>query len=395
MKGYKARLFPTKEQESKLWQHINAARWTWNWCLAKQTEAFRSGQPFINSYALRDIWRNERPDWVKECAPNSLITSIFDLDEAYRRFFAIQKTGEKFTKKKREWAGRNNKKLTHMDMNGHPQFKAKRKAKPAFGLQCDKLSFYENGVVLTKIGRVKYRTDAPVILGSQAMKKNLRNPRIAYVDGKWILSFSMEAAQEKPQLTDKCVGIDLGLKTLATISCDGEITKIKNINKTKHIKRLEKKLRRTQRKASRRVKHSKNQQKAYKQVGKQMAQLRNIRRDYTHKATRKVVDMLPRAICMEDLSIKNMMRNRHLAKHIQDACWGEFARQIQYKSEWQGTLYVEANRWEPSSKRCSGCGAIKHDLKLSDRTYKCNNCNSVIDRDDNAARNLERLAQSA
>ena len=395
MKGYKARLFPTKEQEAKLWKHINAARWTWNWCLAKQLENFKDGKPFISSYAMRDMWRNERPGWVKECAPNSLIESIFDLDNAYKRFFNIQKTGERFTKKKREWAKRKKKPLTLMDMNGHPQYKSKHSAKPSFGLQCDKISFYENGVVLTKIGRVKYRTDAQVMLGSQAMKKNLKNPRIAYIGDKWILSFSMEALQIKPQLTEKCIGIDLGLKTLATISCDGEIIKIKNINKTKRIMGLEKKLRRVQQKAARRVKGSKNQQKVNEQVGKQMAQLRNIRRDYTHKATRKVVDMLPRTICMEDLRVKNMMSNKHLAKHIQDACWGEFARQIQYKSAWQGTLYIEADRWEPSSKRCSECGNIKRDLRLSERIYKCNNCNLVIDRDDNAARNLERLAQSA
>jgi putative transposase len=344
---------------------------------------------------MRDAWREARPDWVKECAPNSLVVSVFDLDEAYKRFFDIQRQGEKFTKKTRERAARQGRKLTDYDMKGHPQFKSKHKAKMSFGLQCDKLSFYANGVVLTKIGRVKYQTDAPIELGSLVMKSKIKNPRAFFISGKWILSFSLETQVDKPQLTDKCVGIDLGLATLATVSCGGEITKIKNINKTAKVKKIEKQLRRTQRTASKRQKRSKNQDKAYDEVRRLQARLRNIRRDYTHKATHSVVSMLPRAICLEDLNVRGMMKNRHLSKAIASANWSEFGRQIEYKSAKQDTKVVYANRFEPSSKRCSVCGAIKHNLKLKDRVYRCNSCGAVIDRDDNAAANLERLAESA
>jgi len=374
-------------------QHCNASRWTWNWTLAKQMEAFRNAESFIGSYAMRDFWKEARPDWVAECAVNDLVTTIFDLDVAYKRFFKLQKTGiDKFTKKARQRAARQKRPLTELDMQGHPQFKPKYKSKLAYGVQNDKVSFYEKGVSIPRVGKVAYKTDAPITVGRSATK--VQNPRICFIGGKWILSFSLDIVQDKPVLKDVCVGIDLGVKTLATISCNGEITKIKNINKSKSINKLEKQLKRVQRKASRRAKNSKNQGKAYKQVASIQARIRNIRRDYTHKATRQVVDMLPRAIGIEDLNVRGMMRNRHLAKTIQDCNFSEIRRQLEYKSEQQGTLIVLADRFYPSSKKCSCCGAIKHNLKLSDRVYVCESCGAVKDRDENAAHNLEILAKS-
>ncbi len=316
-RGYKVRLLPTPEQEKLLLQHCNASRWTWNWALAKQMQAFRNAESFIGSYAMRDAWKEARPDWVADCAVNDLVTTIFDLDVAYKRFFKLQKSGiEKFTKKARQRAARQKRPLTELDMQGHPQFKSKSRSKLSYGVQNDKVSFYEKGVSIPKVGKVAYQTDAPITVGRSATK--VQNPRIGFIGGKWILSFSLEITPEKPALKDVCVGIDLGVKTLATISCSGSITKIKNINKTERIKKLEKKLARVQRKASRRAKNSKNQEKAYKQVASIKARLRNIRRDHTHKATRQVVDMLPRAIGIEDLNVRGMMKNKHLSKAVQD-----------------------------------------------------------------------------
>lgn len=392
-RGYKVRLLPTPEQAKLLRQHCNAARWTWNWALAKQMQAFRNAESFIGSYAMRDAWKEARPDWVADCAVNDLVTTIFDLDVAYKRFFKLQKSGiDKFTKKARERAARQKRPLTELDMQGHPQFKSKCRSKLAYGIQNDKVSFYEKGVSIPKVGKVAYQTDAPITVGRNATK--VQNPRICFIGGKWILSFSLEIDSTKPILKDICVGIDLGVKTLATISCNGEITKIKNINKTSKIKKLEKQLKRMQRRASRRAKNSKNQEKTYKQVASIQARLRNIRRDYTHKATRSVVDMLPRAIGIEDLNVRGMMKNRHLSKAIQDCNFSEIRRQLEYKSELQGTQIVLADRFYLSSKKCSCCGAIKHNLRLSDRLYVCESCGAVIDRDDNAAKNLEMLALS-
>lgn len=392
-KGFKVRLFPSEEQANLLRQHCNAARWTWNWCLDTQLKVFRNVESFIGSYAMRDAWKDARPNWVAECAVNDLVTTIFDLDVAYKRFFKLQKSGaEKFTKKARARASRQKRPLTELDLQGHPQFKSKRKSKLAYGVQNDKVSFYEKGVSIPKVGKVAYQTDAPITIGRGATK--VQNPRISFIGGKWILSFALEIQTEQTTLKDVCVGIDLGVKTLATVSCNGEITKIKNINKSKSIKKLEKKLARVQKKASRRVKGSTNQEKAYKQVAVIQARLRNIRRDHTHKATRLVVDMLPRAIGIEDLNVRGMMKNKHLAKAIQDCNLSEFRRQLEYKSERQGTKIVLADRFYPSSKRCSSCGAIKHNLQLSDRVYVCEVCGAVMDRDDNAAQNLEMLAKS-
>ena len=392
--GYKVRLLPTAEQAKLLLQHCNAARWTWNWALDKQVNAFRNAEGFIGSYAMRDAWKEARPDWVAECAVNDLVNSIFDLDAAYKRFFKLQKSGvDKFTKSARQRAVRQQRSLTELDMQGHPQFKSKRKSKLAYGIQNDKVSFYEKGVSIPKVGKVVYQTDAPITVGRGLTK--VQNPRISFIGGKWLLSFALDVSADKPVLRDICVGIDLGIKTLATVSCGGKITKIKNINKTAKIKKLEKQLKRMQRTASRREKQSHNQEKAYKQVQAIQARLRNIRRDYTHKATRQVVDMLPRAIGIEDLNVSGMMKNKHLAKAIQNCNFREIRRQIEYKSERQGTLIALADRFYPSSKKCSCCGAIKHNLRLSDRVYVCESCGAVKDRDANAAHNLEMLALSA
>jgi len=395
-KGFKVRLYPTQEQEKQLWKTINAVRLTWNWALALQMERFRNGEKLLSVYdTAKELtkFRNlEENAWLLDVAKNSCKLVLFDLDEAYKRFFKLQKqkNGEKFTKKAIEKAARHGKKLTPYDMNGHPKFKSKNRAKPCMPTPADNVYFKDGKVLLVKIGAVQYRSDLEIPQGKNICK--VFNPRVAYKSGKWIMSFSMDIENEILKLSNYCVGVDLGVKTLATISCNNQMSTIPNINKTEEVKRLEKRLKREQQKAARREERSKNQKKAYEQIRKTYAHIRNIRRNHNHQATHKIISMLPRAIGIEDLNISGMIKNRHLSKAIQDCSFYEFRSQLEYKAQRQGIKIVVADRFYPSSKRCSNCGYIRSKLTLRDRRYNCDKCNLTIDRDFNAALNLEQLA---
>lgn len=396
-KGFKIRLYPTQEQEKQLWKTINAVRWTWNWALSLQMERFRNSEKLLSVYDMakeltkfRNLGENA---WLLDVAKNSCKRVLFDLNEAYTRFFKLQKHGEKFTKKTIERANRRNKRLTPYDMNGHPRFKSKRRAKPCMPTPADNVYFKDSKVLLIKIGKVKYKSDFELPQGINAVK--VYNPRVAYEGDKWLMTFSMDVENEKPELNDYCVGIDLGIKSLATISCSEQMSTIPNVNKSKEVKRLEKRLKREQRRAARQEKRSNNQNKTYDQIRKTHAQIRNIRRNHNHQATHKIISMLPVAIGIEDLNVSGMVKNRHLSKAIQDCCFHEFRSQLEYKAERHGIKITVANRFYPSSKRCSGCGHIQGKLTLRDRKYICDKCNLTIDRDYNAAKNLEQLARQS
>lgn len=390
-KGFRIRLYPTKAQERKLWQTVHAVRNTWNWALALQMGRFANGERPMPTYDLAKelAKRRKEPElaWTLETAKNSSKLVLFDLEEAYRRFHVVQKQGERFTKKTIERAKRRGRKLTPYDLKGHPKFKSRHLARPAFPMPADNVRFKDGRATVLKVGRVKYRTDADIRFGARVY-----NPRVTYERGKWTMTFSMDVEMEKPALREECVGIDLGVKNLATVSCGDLVVAVPNVNKSAKVRWLEKRLRRQQRMASRRQKGSKNQAKAYAKVADTYSRIRGIRRDHVHKATRMVVDMLPMAIGIEDLNVSGMLKNRHLAKSIAGGCLREFRRQLEYKAEWSGIEVVTADRFWPSSKRCSGCGHVHRDLRLGDRTFKCPRCGTSMDRDANAAKNLERLA---
>ena len=183
------------------------------------------------------------------------------------------------------------------------------------------------------------------------------------------------------------VGIDLGLKHLATLS-DGEV-----IPNPRHLKRRLKKLKRLQRVVSRRQKGGKNRKKAVKKLAKQHRQIKNQRHNTLHQVTTRLAKTTS-ALVIEDLNVSGMLKNHHLAQAIGDVGFYEFKRQLLYKASWYGARVILADRWEPSSKRCSGCGWIDTDLTLSDRTFRCEQCGLVLDRDLNAAINLAQLAGS-
>ena len=272
-----------------------------------------------------------------------------------------------------------------------PKFKSKKKSKPFFYNDNIKLKVKPKKVLIEKVGWVKTKEQIP-------MDVKYNNPRISF-DGKyWYISVGIEKENPKVELTKESIGIDVGIKNLA--KCSNEMT-FENINKTKLAKKSEKKLRRLQRKVSKKYELNKegrkfvktsNIKKLEKQIRLLHRRLSNIRNNHLHQATTKIVKTKPSRVVMETLNIKGMMKNKHLSKAIQQQGLYEFKRQIQYKCEIYGIEFIEADKWYPSSKMCSECGHIKHKLSLSERTYICEECGAVIDRDFNASINLSRYS---
>lgn len=291
--------------------------------------------------------------------------------------------------------------------SGYPKYKSRKKSKPSFYVNYYSLKRTLNGFQGERLGIIKTREPLPKIPKDQ----KYANPRIAY-DGKfWYLSVGYKVKPKQVKLTDEKIGIDLGLKDLAIVFNvnNSYCKKYRNINKGYKVRLLEKRLKRAQRKLSRKIlnnikSYDKNRVPIYirpledcKNIQKQnhiiqnlYRKLKNIRTNYIHQVTTEIVKTKPSKIVLEDLNIKGLMKNKHTAKSITDSKWYEFRRQILYKAELYGIEVVLANRFYPSSKTCSCCGNYKKDLKLNDRTYVCDECGLKIDRDINAAINLAK-----
>lgn len=209
----------------------------------------------------------------------------------------------------------------------------------------------------------------------------------------------MECENQTLKLTDKSMGIDLGVKDLAVAEFNGHALIFHNINKSKRMRLLKRRLTRLQRSISRKYEQNKVGNKHVKtnnivreetKLRKLYARISNIRGNYIHQTTHSLASLLPYRVVMEDLNVSDMMKNKHLSKAIAEQCFHEFIRQMQYKCEWNGIEFVQVDRFYPSSKTCSECGTINQSLKLSDRVYVCDACGLTIDRDYNAAVNLSR-----
>ncbi|OOB74919.1 transposase [Clostridium haemolyticum] len=368
----KVRLYPTEIQEQKLWQSVGTARFIYNWTLNKQQENYKNGGKFIKDSDLRkEITLMKKTDeykWLSEVSNNVAKQAVKDCCNAYKNFFK--------------------------GLSDKPRFKSRKKSKPSFYNDNVKLKVKTKLVNIEKVGWIKTKEQIPINV-------KYTNPRISF-DGKyWYLSVGIEKENPTIGLTDESIGIDVGIKDLAI--CSNGMT-FKNINKSKEIKRLKKVLKRKQRKVSRKYdmnkiirggenrcqfKKTNNIIKLEKEIRLLHRRLRNIRSNHIHQATNKIVKTKPSRVVMETLNIKGMLKNKHLSKAIQEQCLYDFKVKMEYKCKLYGIEFIEADKWYPSSKTCSCCGAIKKDLKLSDRVYKCN-CGLVIDRDLNASINLSR-----
>ena len=375
-KSFKIRLYPTTEQEQKMWQHIGACRYIWNYMLALQQQRYQNGEKHLSRFDmikyLTPLKKQEEYSWLKEVTAGTLQIICSDLSQAYDNFFK--------------------------KINGFPKFKSRKRSKSAFPIRPEHTWFDEAFAHIEKIGKVRYKADSDLPLG-RAIKSI--NPRISNTNGKWILRLVVECENQAPTLTDKPMGIDLGIKETMTVAYGDKQIVFYNINKSKTIRNLKKQMKHLQRSISRKYEanrqgnkyiKTKNIERLEDRLRKMYARLTNIRNNYNHQCTHKLVSLLPSRVVMEDLNVKGMMKNKHLSKAIGEQCFYEIIRQMKYKCEWNNIPFYQVDRFYPSSKTCSCCGHIKKDLKLSDRTYICSECGFVIDRDFNAAINLQRYS---
>ena len=366
----KVRLYLTKEQEQKLWQSVGTARFIYNYTLAKQEENYRNGGKFISDGIIRkELTQLKKSEliWLNEVSNNVTKQAVKDACNAYKNFFK--------------------------GLANKPKFKSKKKSKPSFYNDTSKLKVKEKKVLIEKVGWIKTNEQIP-----RNVKYN--NPRITYDNKYWYISVGVEVDKKQEELTDISLGIDLGLKDLAVCS-DGKV--FKNINKTKKVKKLEKRLKQKQRQISRKYEmnkikkegggscqfiKTKNIEKLENTTKLIHRKLTNIRNNYIHQVTTSIVKTKPYRIVIEDLNISGMMKNKHLSDSVRKQCFNKFKKYLIYKTELNGIELIIADRFYPSSKTCSICGSIKYDLKLKDRIYKCSHCGVVIDRDYNASLNL-------
>lgn len=333
--------------------------------------------------------------WLKTVSAASLKESLRDLGKAYENFFEKQKVGPKYTKATIKWAIRNGIELGIYQLNGYPKFKKKKYSKIKYYCRYDRFYFEEKFLTVEKIGKIKFKNSYNIDLKSI---EKFSNPRIEYIGNKWIVSFAIDNYKvNNYNLNNISIGVDLGIKKL--VYCSDESLNANNINKSQSVRKLKKKNKRFQRMCSRKYIMNKNGNKFIKtnniiklesKLRKIQNRLNNIRTNYLHSVTTRMVKTKPSRIVIEDLDVRAMMANRYLAKSISEQSFNKFRKMLKYKCEDYGIELVIADRWFPSSKSCSGCGHIKKDLKLSDRVYKCPTCNIVIDRDLNAALNLSK-----
>ncbi|NEO68615.1 RNA-guided endonuclease TnpB family protein, partial [Moorena sp. SIO3H5] len=364
-KAVKLRIYPTQEQVMILAQHFGCARWWWNYALNHCIETYKETGKGLKQSALNSMLpklkKEKETEWLKDCYSQVLQSVSLNLSRAYQNFFEGRAQYPKF------------KSYHHRQSIQYPQ-NVKQVG--------DCLKFPG------KVGVVKAVIHQP--LDGQIKTVTVSKAP----SGKYYASVLMEYESDsvKPSTKGKVIGIDLGIKDFA-ITYDGE--KTSKFGNPKPIDRYEKKLSKKQRIAARKKKGSSGRKKARKIVAKVYERIGNVRQDYLHKLSRKIVDQ-NQVVVVENLNVKGMVsatrtlreRNHKLAKAISDLGWGTFVNFLSYKCEKEGKVLVEINRWFPSSKTCSSCHYRIKELPLDVRTWVCPGCGTHHDRDGNAAKNI-------
>ncbi|NEO63582.1 MAG: IS200/IS605 family element transposase accessory protein TnpB, partial [Moorea sp. SIO4G2] len=356
-KAVKVRIYPTKEQVQVLAQNFGCARWWWNYALNQCIETYKETgfglkQSALNSM-LPKLKKQKETEWLKDCYSQVLQSVSLNLSRAYQNFFEGRAEYPRF------------KSYHHRQSIQYPQ-NVKQVG--------DCLKFPG------KLGIVKAIIHRPLD-GEIKTVTVSKTP-----SGKYYASVLMEyeGASVESCTSGKVIGIDLGIKDFA-ISYDGE--KTSKFSNPKHLAKSEKKLAKKQRIAARKKKGSSGRKKARKIVAKVYERIGNVRQDYLHKLSRKIVDH-NQVVVVESLNVKGMVRNHKLAKAISDLGWGTFVNFLSYKCEREGKVLVEIDRWFPSSKTCSNCHYRIKELPLDIRTWTCPSCGIHHDRDGNAAKNI-------
>jgi putative transposase len=353
---HKIKLNATCKQQQYFKKACGVARFTWNWALAKWDEKYQAGEK-TSALELKKEFNRLKPTefpWIYEVTKYASQQPFIHLQKAYEAFF-----------KKRA---------------RHPNFK-KKGMRDSFYIGGDQLKIIRQKVKIPNLGWVKLteelRFTGKIISGT-----------ISRTADYWFISITVETDQ-KPKACENqaIIGLDLGIKNLATLS-NGEVI----INK-KPLKQSLKRLKRIQRRLSRQQKGSKNREKTKKALARQHYKISCKRNNALHKLSTNLTDRY-RYIVIEDLAISDMVKNRQLSQQIMDGGWYEFRRQLSYKAGLKGNKIFVADRWFASSKHCSSCGYKKATLGLEERIYRCSSCGLEMDRDLNAAKCLERLVST-
>lgn len=372
-RAYLIEIKPTTEQITKINQTIGTCRYVYNLYLSKNKEMYEKEGKFITGYDfskwLNNVHTKEHDQWIKEVSSKAVKQAIMNGDKAFKRFFKGLSKFPRFKKKKNQDV------KCYFPKNNKTDWKIER-----------------HRIKIPTIGWVRLKE-----YGYIQKDATVKSGTLSQRAGKYFVSIlcEVEEIQASPKLEENGLGIDLGIKEFAVRS-DGKIHK--NINKTRNVRKLEKKLKREQRSLSRKYENLKkrgektvtkraNIDKNILRVQKLHARLSNIRLEYVKSIVNQVVKTKPRYITIEDLNVKGMMKNRHLSKAVAQQCFYTFQTWLLAKCKEYGIELRQVDRFYPSSKLCSCCGQKKVDLKLSDRTYKCD-CGNEIDRDLNASINL-------
>jgi putative transposase len=354
-KAFKFKLDATPAQEQQLRQYAGSVRWVYNRMLAQRKEAFQSGlkSPTTNDQIkqLPILKQQEETAWLNAVHSQVLQDAVLDLDDAFDRFFKKQ------TK--------------------YPQFKKKHGKRQSFtypqGVKVD-----GNHVWLPKIGWVRFRK-------SREIEGTIKRATISRKASGWYIALNCEVeirVSTPAEVTpENSIGIDLGSIDLVTTSRGDAIAN------RRHYRQLERKLKREQRRLSRKKLGSNNRLKQKQRVAHLHEQIANRRKDCLHRISRRLVDE-NQAIFCEDLNVLGIAKS--FGKSVGDAGWGELLRQLQYKSDWAGKIFLQIGRYFPSSKLCSACGYKHAELDRSARSWICPSCDVVHHRDVNAAVNIHR-----
>lgn len=357
-KAYKFRIYPTLEQEIVLRKTIGCCRFIYNWGLSKRREAWvaeKKSMTYVKlCKTLTDLKGAPERGWLNDVSAVCLQQSLNNLDLAFANFF------KKRTK--------------------YPNFKTRKNGGSAKFLE-NAFKIKEDDLFLAKIKnpiRVIWSRKLNECPSSCTVSQNAA--------GQWFVSFLCEEEIEKLPENNKRIGLDVGIESFCVTS-EGV-----KFSQPKEIKKLRKKLARLQKLHSRKQKSSRNRERARKKAAKLHQRIKNIRQDFLHKLSTKIIRE-NQTIALEDLAVSNMVKNRHLSRAISEQGWRDFRTMIEYKCEWYGRQLLIVDRFYPSSKTCSCCGA-KASFGLKIRQWTCDRCGTNHDRDVNAAKNILAAGQA-
>lgn len=362
---YKYKLKPMLKQQEMLLQHFGCARFIYNWGLDLKIKTYQKDKSSLSyvdlAKQLTSLKKQNEYKWLNDVTNESLQQSLRCLDVAYKNFFRTKK--------------------------GFPKFKSKHNGKDCCKFINNVHFDFENWrVKIPKVGWVKIRRNKEIDssqckLGTLTVSKDRC--------GTYWATIVVDDGKPSPPKTKvekvTSIGVDLGIKDFAILS-NG--TKFAN---PKYYEKCQCKLRQLQQRLSKKVKGSKNRNRAKLRLATCSRRIANCRTDYLQKLSTYLVQTYD-TICIEDLNVEGMLKNHHLAKSISSVSWNEFRRMLTYKCEWYGKNLLVIGRFEPSSKTCNCCGYVYKDLKLSERKWECPQCGNTLDRDVNAAKNIRDIA---